>query len=148
MNRTNHFVVNKRRVLICLEYLCKNNPQYIAHGIKIDQNLLDLLPENGIPDDFNEHEAMDSELMMDKGPELIDENNYQNEEDIDADDEFIETYVENDQKEQLLDDKIKNAINFPQASLTALNEYTTDSICSLAFPKLFPNGKGDPTKTM
>lgn len=145
MNRIRHFVVNKRRVFICLDYLCKNNPQYIAHGIKIDQNLIDLLPDNGIPQDFNEMGAIDSELLIEKGPELFEETSTISEDNI-SNDEFIEAYVENDQNEVLLDDKMKNAINFPQASMSSLNEYTTDSICSLAFPKLFPNGTGDPTK--
>ncbi|CAF1006740.1 unnamed protein product [Brachionus calyciflorus] len=42
--------------------------------------------------------------------------------------------------------RIFNSINFLQALQTALNEYNTDAICSLAFPKLFSNGSGDPTK--
>ncbi|RNA16317.1 ATP-dependent DNA helicase PIF1 [Brachionus plicatilis] len=140
-NSTRHFVVNKRRVLICLNYLFKNNPQYIAHNIRIDEEALNLLPQNSVPESLREFECLDNDLTIEKGPEL-NENN----ENLDIDDDFNNTYVEEDDNQILLDDQIKNAINFPNASQNTLNEYQNDSICSLAFPKLFPNGAGDPTK--
>ncbi|RNA33788.1 ATP-dependent DNA helicase PIF1 [Brachionus plicatilis] len=100
---------------------------YIAHNIRVDEEALNQLPENSVPEK--------------KGPEL-NENN----ENLDIDDDFYNTYVEKDENQILLDDQIKNAINFPNASQNTLNEYQNDSICSLAFPKLFPNGAVDPTK--
>ncbi|CAF0995789.1 unnamed protein product [Brachionus calyciflorus] len=143
LNKTRHFIVNKNRVMICLQYLCKNNPQYIAYGIKFDENILDLIPENDIPADLNEMVTTNSDLSLDKGPELNEEQSIKNYED---DDDFIQAYVEKDENEDLLDDKIKNSINFPKASQISLNEYQTDAICSLAFPNFFPDGAGDPTR--
>ncbi|RNA16632.1 ATP-dependent DNA helicase PIF1 [Brachionus plicatilis] len=141
LNRSRHFTVNRNRVTICLNYLCQNNPQYIAYGITIDDSAINSLPENAIPIDLNELETIEEDIISDKGPELYNEEEFENE-----DDDLTQTYVENDENEPLLDEKIKNAINFPQASPISLNGYETDSICSLAFPKLFPNGVGDPTK--
>jgi len=39
----------------------------------------------------------------------------------------------------------ENSINWPNISNQPLNEYQTSHLTSMAFPTLFPNGKGDPT---
>ena len=56
-----------------------------------------------------------------------------------------EVFVETDYNEPSQIDNIKTSINFPVADKKAINEFEFDSICSLLFPKLFPNGAGDPT---
>jgi hypothetical protein len=145
MNNVKQFQVNRSRVQKVLEYLCKNNTAYIKHQIIIDNDNLDLLPENGIPSDLSaveddENTNIDS-LIVDIGPKLI-ENHDQNQED---DQDGIQTYVETDENHALQIDNIKNAISFPTASTKAINEFEIDSICSLLFPKLFPDGSGDPT---
>ncbi|CAF0924282.1 unnamed protein product [Brachionus calyciflorus] len=67
-------------------------------------------------------------------------------ENFDVDGDFYNTFVEDEENQILLDYRIKNAINFPQASQYSLNKFQTDALYSLAFPKLFPNGDGDPTR--
>lgn len=49
--------------------------------------------------------------------------------------------------EELLEvDKIKHLLNWPQINNQPINEYSFDGLASLLFPKLFPNGAGDPTR--
>ncbi|CAF1095519.1 unnamed protein product [Brachionus calyciflorus] len=140
-NKTRNFIDNKHRVLTCLNFLFKNNPQYIAYNITIDENAIQQLPENSIPDNLREVECPEDDLVLDKGPELNERN-----ENFDVDGDFYNTFVEDEENQILLDDRMKNAINFPQASQNSLNEFQTDALCSLAFPKLLPNDAGDPTR--
>lgn len=146
-NQTHHFSVNKKRVEMCLKYLCKNNKQYINHNISIDQIALDSLPDDNIPSDLLEVEDNNipniDNYILDQGPEILEQIN-QNEQPFQMDD--YNGFIENNSDEPLQVDLIKNAINWPPADPNPINEYTFDSICSLLFPKLFPNGKGDPTK--
>jgi hypothetical protein len=41
--------VNQKRVALVLSWLISNNPLYRKHGIQVNSNNLNLLPENGIP---------------------------------------------------------------------------------------------------
>ena len=68
-NQTHHFKVNKKRVELVLKYLCENNEQYINYGIKISNELLDQLPDYGIPEGLNEIEETGNEpYLTDIGP--------------------------------------------------------------------------------
>lgn len=53
-NNNKNFIVNRHRVESCLRFLCKNNPLFIACGVKIDETNLSLLPVNDIPQEINE----------------------------------------------------------------------------------------------
>jgi hypothetical protein len=142
-NQTHHFKVNKKRVEIVLKYLCENNEQYKNFGIKISNELIEQLPDDGIPESLNEIDSNDNQInLTDIGPE-IQENADQNFDELD--DEY-QTLIERDFNDPLQVDLIKNAINYPKSNLQPLNEFENDAICSLLFPKLFPNGMGDPTK--
>ena len=48
------FVVRRQKVLLALTWLCTHNEAFKRAGIKIDQELIDSLPENGVPDEIIE----------------------------------------------------------------------------------------------
>ena len=79
-NQIKNFIVNKNRVLICLKFLCEKNPLYIANGIKIDYEIADKLPANGIPSELteiidmeitNENFCKEINSGIDNGPEFL-----------------------------------------------------------------------------
>ena len=122
----------------------KINPQY--EKIKCDSNALNSLPTNGIPDDLqtietvaadesNEHESNDSEF---------DDHELFNKE------TETSSFLPQNENGQLENDAIQSKIapeklNWPTVEDDPLNEYTTPFLATLAFPILFPDGKGDPT---
>ena len=53
LNNPKQYVVNRKRVLIVLQYLCNNNPSYKANGIKIDYQRLHSFPVNDVPLELN-----------------------------------------------------------------------------------------------
>jgi hypothetical protein len=73
------------------------------------------------------------------GPELL-ENNREEPEFSDC-----HVYIEADQIGPKECEKIKAHFNYPRMSSRPVNEYEYAGIISLVFPKLFPNGYGDPT---
>ena len=148
-NISKEFKVNRKRVETVLRFLCDNNPDWIAKGIKFDQENCDRLPVDDVPADLNE--IVNSDLAQDTfdniiiqtGP-TVKENSIQ----IDENDEFIQTVVECDIEQPFQVDRIDQFIkcNWPQADSTPINEFTFQGIPSLSFPSLFPLGFADPTK--
>jgi hypothetical protein len=162
-NNTNRsFKVNRRRVYEVLKYLCKNNRHYIARGkpeqlkfskpliknlytysgITISDINVQTLPEDGIPDDIITFEDVtdDDGLNIDNGPEIID--------DPKEVERIYEAFVENEADLTTSEkEKIKRKVNlqWPTTKPGAINEFQIDALCSLVFPKLFPNGAADPT---
>jgi hypothetical protein len=140
-NNYKQFVVNRKRVETLLNWLCKNNPQYIANGIKMNNNLINLLPEIAIPKDL--YEIVNDEnnhINSDSGPEINEKENF----DVDdAEDFYQQAFIENNQNQKLQSDLIE----FPKANIVPIKEYECGAMCSLLFPKRFPTGKADPTKT-
>ncbi|CAF1109526.1 unnamed protein product [Brachionus calyciflorus] len=57
LNQVKHFVVNRKRVEVCLRYLCENNPSYISYEINEKDELT--------------HNSIDSR----SGPELMENSN-------------------------------------------------------------------------
>ena len=128
-----------------LRYLCKNNPAYKANNIQINESILNDLPENDVPSDLNtandEFCQNVDNIIVDNGP-YLQENQNENQENLDG---HYEAFIETSESEALQINNIEISINFPEANKKAINEFEIDSICSFLFPKLFPNGAGDPT---
>jgi hypothetical protein len=143
-NNFKYFKVKRQRVQRCLQYLCENNPQFIEYGIQLSYENLIILPVDSTVS-LNEKVVnnIDENHEYDIGPEIRETVDEETSFEIESSDCHV--YVESDFIEPLQDDMIKNAINFPDANANSLNEYETHAICSLLFPKLFPNGRGDPT---
>jgi hypothetical protein len=140
-NNIKQFKVNRERVEKVLRYLCKNNPAFINNNITIDEININSLPIDGVPEDLltlNDNDDFNVDhIIVDNGPTILENESNINDE--------INTLIESDSQEMLQVDKIKNDISFPSANKNAINEFQMDSIASLVFPKLFPNGEGDPT---
>lgn len=123
------FMVNRRRVEICLRYLYENNVLFQKHGITISQQNIAVLPENGIPEDL--HQIVDEEVnnsnIRDNGFELIDQ------EGDDPEMGDIHTVVDIDLPEPKQTDKIKATLQFPSINPVPLNEYEFDGITILLF---------------
>ena len=106
-------------------------------------NFINLLPENGIPNDLHEiDDSYENQSNNDEGPEVL-ENDFDTD---NVDNFFQEAFIESEINKELQSQLIEKAINFPKASIIPINEYECGAICSLLFPKLFPMGKADPTK--
>jgi hypothetical protein len=74
-NENKEFVVNKKRIEICLRFLIENNPMYIKQGIKLNLGNLAKLPENSIPSDLNEDDDVDNYFDEKLGAHVGPENN-------------------------------------------------------------------------
>ncbi|RMZ94620.1 ATP-dependent DNA helicase PIF1, partial [Brachionus plicatilis] len=77
-NNSKEFKVNRNRVCTVLKFLIENNPSWKSHCISIDSHHLNLLPEDTIPNDFNEinDDKLNPEeqniINQDLGPEIHD----------------------------------------------------------------------------
>ena len=118
-NHNKEFIVNRKRVEICLRYLCKYNHLWKSHGIKISEENLLVLPENDILENLNEiiDENISSDNIRDNGPEYVDEAL------DDAELNDIHTFVEVDKEDLLESNKIKATIEFLRINQVPLNEY-------------------------
>ena len=119
--------------------MCKHSSSFKEYGIKISEENLISLPENGIPNNLNEID------------EIFDETNEAAHVGVKVLEEILEkddyhAFIEEPEKDRLQNEKIKQRINWPQINPTPINEFEFHGICSLLFPKLFPHGLGDPTK--
>lgn len=127
--------------------LVKHNPQY--QFIKLDTNSLNNLPTNGVPSDLQTINTVDDLASTDRN----------NDHDLNAqsDDEQVydkhtetSSFLPQNHNNKLEKDEIQNElgsekINWPSIETEPLNEYTTPFLATMAFPTLFPDGKGDPT---
>jgi hypothetical protein len=111
----------------------------------MNNNLINLLPENAIPIDLCEIvNDENNHINSDSGPEIYEKENF----DVDdAEDFYQQAFIENNQNQKLQSDLIEKSIEFPKANIVPINEYECGAMCSLLFPKLFPTGMADPTKT-
>ena len=152
-NSIKSVTVRKGKVHAALLWLISNNPHY--SDMKINLEALQSLQENGMPsdlptvetenDNFSDHEEQNSLQTL---PFC-----YNSDEDV----AFNQTTEKSSflplgqQQEQQMDAIRKeilgeeNSINWPNISNQPLNEYQTSHLASMAFPTLFPDGKGDPT---
>lgn len=135
-NSSKEMKVNRTGVLRTLEFLSKNSPEWKKYNISIDHTKILNLPFDDIPDNITEVENQ-NDIVNDIGPEIHE--NIQI-----PDDNHV--FVQSVEEKSLECEKIKEILNWPQKSKDPINEFNFDGIASLVFPKLFPFGKGDPTK--
>ena len=141
--------VRRQKVHNALLWLLQNNSHY--KDITIDQHALDCLPINGVPTDIMTIES-DNDIVLDEvaspdfGPSVSDENDqvYNKSSEMSS---FMPT---NEQQQQELDAiegqlSLNKPIAWPSVHNQPINEYQTPFLATLAFPTLFPDGKGDPT---
>ena len=145
------FTVCRHRVLEALSWLKTNNPFF--KDIEIDRNLIQSLPENGVPEELR-YVMDDNEFsvhVQNEGPpqEPVESANSNVEELVLG--SSSTSFIPMQQRQRKDGDAIQDAVNevdpldWPATKGNALNEFKTDGLASMAFPTLFPYGKGDPT---
>ena len=144
--------VRKQQVENALNWLIRNNPQY--KNVTLNQDALDSLPQNNVPEDLitvhlteemNENDLdINTELL---GPDLGPNTNaedivYDEESDISS---FLPVASSQQQEIEAAQEQLSQTMDWPSLGNDPLSEFTTPFLASMAFPVLFPDGKGDPT---
>ena len=104
-----------------------NNPFYA--DVAIDYESLQRLPEDGVPDDLPTVEDPESNEQQDAQQEDAENQRQQTEQDA------IRALING-----------VDPLNWAANDGHPINEFRTEGLASMAFPTLFPYGKGDPTK--
>ena len=139
--------VRGHRVQNALTCLINNNPHY--QDVHLNQQCLQSLPKNGIPNDLisieRENDVSESS-DLNFGP--------RNEEEIVYNEGTqVNTFLPIPQCQQQEIDAIQQKLSsidnqhiaWPTVDNEPMNEYLTPFLATMAFPTLFPDGKGDPT---
>lgn len=143
--------LNVRRQVVAdaLFWLLKHNPHY--SDVELNQDALNSLPNNSIPDDLLSVETQDTANLSDelnytpdRGPSTVDE------EDVvfsrNTDTSCVLPVPNAEQQEiEFIQQQVQAQTNWPSVKNSPLNEYTTSFLATMAFLTLFPDGKGDPT---
>ena len=143
-------VVRRHKVENALFWLIRNNPQY--RTLTINQAALKSLPENGVPEDLLTVQTENDNEESNDSPEVSapDRGQYQSEEDILYNKETeVSSFLPIPQLKapeiQAVQQELLNTIDWPTVGSEAFSEFKTPYLATMAFPTLFPDGKGDPT---
>ena len=144
-----HTVVDDLRVRrtvveTMLKYLIQHNPYY--RDIDVDMAALLALPEEGHLDP--QTAAIGVNMDVQEAQDQEGENtNDDDDSDDDNDTRPIRTFVPSATSAAVSEDDLlrHNILPWPVASDVAVTEYATVGYWSMAFPELFPDGKGDLT---
>ena len=140
--------VRRQKVADALLWLINNNPDY--KDVKINHYSLNCLPVNGIPHDLTSVEREDADgqnLEADFGPQNAEDIVYNEQTEMNS---FLPIPQCEQQEIQAIQQQVSSthysqAMPWPTVDSEPINEYTTPFLATLAFPTLFPDGKGDPT---
>ena len=134
------FHVRRDKILTALQWLKANNPCY--RDITIDHDILQSLPQNGIPTELMtvEEEALSCEQQ----------DMHSSEEHNGCD---SHSFLPLPNKQSTDDMAIRNTIlgdtldplNWPDINNVPINEFQTPYLATMSFPTLFPYATGDPT---
>lgn len=145
-NAFKEVIVRRSKVQQALVWLIQNNPHYTNVTLNLDS--LQSLPVNGGPDDLqivetNETEFQNIETRANTSDDSDEDQLINNETKTSS---FL-PHNENGklEKDAILSEIGTGKINWPTLEDKPLNEYTISGLATLAFPTLFPDGKGDPT---
>ncbi len=143
--------VRKQKVNNAFVWLINNNPHYSE--LRINQEALNLLPDNGVPPDLVTVESDDDvvshdDCSADTGPPTDNPSEdivYNNSTEMSS---FLPV---GEQQQQQEIEAVRNQLSesepmpWPSNDNEPLNEYPVSHLATMAFPTLFPDGKGDPT---
>ena len=139
--------VRREKVLQAITWLKENNPFYA--DIEIDYEALQRLPVDGITSDLPTTDDPQQDVQQDNETGTIEES---------PQNIFIEnqhdshSFIPLPQAQQSEQHAIRALINgedpleWPSNDGQPINEFQTEGLATMAFPTLFPHGKGDPTK--
>ena len=142
--------VRKQKVHNALVWLKNNNPHYSE--LIINEDALNILPENGVPSELMTVEAdddiiSDDDCSPDTGPPT---DNPSDDIVYNAATEMSSFLPVGEQQQQEIN-AVRNQLSenepmqWPSVDNEPLNEYQISHLATMAFPTLFPDGQGDPT---
>uniref|UniRef100_A0A1I8H6W3 ATP-dependent DNA helicase n=2 Tax=Macrostomum lignano TaxID=282301 RepID=A0A1I8H6W3_9PLAT len=149
----NNLRVRRDKVLNAIRYLINNNQYFQRFSVGIDREALNSLPENGYAQQINEMvnqmDTQDVNVDLDAAEEEArqpdeDEQRQQMEEAQleETTSALLNTplrRLEVKIRDRLLEEKLQ----WPRSSRVPVNEFEQEGLFSLAYPHLFPDGKGD-----
>jgi len=161
-NYSKDFVVRRQKIADALYWLTgvnnlgePNNPLY--QNVKIDKQILATLPENGVLSHVSTVNCEDSEsdidihadeIPFDSGPVNFDdaEKVFNSETEMTS---FIPSNVDKKKERDIIDNEFFKQPETYELNVAGkpLSEFTVQNLASMAFPTLFPDGKGDPTNS-
>ncbi len=142
--------VRKQKVHNALIWLINNNPHY--SGLTINDDALNSLPDNGVPTDLMTVETVDDIVSDDNcSPDAGPPTDNPSEDVVYNDSTEMSSFLPVGEQQQQEIDAVRNQLSenepmqWPSVENEPLNEYQVSHLATMAFPTLFPDGKGDPT---
>jgi hypothetical protein len=142
--------VRRQKVLDSLLWLKQNNPHY--KNVEIDTQALNELPVDGTPSNLVTVETNDDVVTPETvGNDVGPPTDNSSEDTVYSDSTETSSFLPVGEQPQQELDAVRNQlsaeepISWPTVEDKPLNEYQTQYLATMAFPTLFPDGKGDPT---
>ena len=142
--------VRKKKVHNALVWLINNNPHYSK--LTINEEALNSLPENGVPPDLMTVETDDDIVSDDNcSPDAGPPTDNPSEDIVYNDSTEMSSFLPVGEQQQQEIEAVRNQLSenepmlWPSVENEPLNEYQVSHLATMAFPTLFPDGKGDPT---
>ena len=142
--------VRKQKVHDALVWLINNNPQYSK--VLVNEDALNILPEFGVPSELMTVETdddivLDNDCSTDVGPPTANPSEdivYNNSTEMSS---FLPAGEQQQQEIEAVRNQLSEnkPMQWPLVENEPLNEYQVSLLATMAFPTLFPDGKGDPT---
>ena len=142
--------VRKQKVHNALVWLINNNPHYSE--LTINEDALNSLPENGVPPDLmtvetDDDMVSDGNCSADVGPPT----DNPSEDIVYNDSTEMSSFLPVGEQQQQEMESVRNQLSenepmqWPSVENEPVNEYQVSHLATMAFPTLFPDGKGEPT---
>ena len=141
--------VRKQRVHDALVWLINNNPQYSE--VLVNEDALNVLPENGVPSELMTVETDNDIVSDDCSPDVGPPTDNPSEDIVYNNSTEMSSFLPVGEQQQQEIDAVRNQLSenepmqWPSLDNEPLNEYQVSYLATMAFPTLFPDGKGDPT---
>ena len=141
--------VRRQKVTDALTWLIQNNPHY--SDVELDHVALDLLPDDGVPTDLITVETDDSINSDNNEPDTGPPTDNPSEDTVYDRSTDMSSFLPVGQQQEPEMEAVRQQLSgdepmsWPTVDNQPLNEYQTPFLATMAFPTLFPDGKGDPT---
>ncbi len=142
--------VRKQKVHPALLWLTQNNPHYA--DVEVNEQALRSLPDNDVPSDLLTVETEDDITCNDNIEHDLGPPSYNPNEDIVYNDSTdMSSFLPVGEQQQQELDAVRDQLSanepmaWPSVDNQPLIEYQTPYLATMAFPVLFPDGRGDPT---
>ena len=139
--------VRKEKVHKALLWLIRNNPHY--SDVTFDEDALNLLPESDLLPDLKTVET-DDDVISDNNCDVGPPSDNPSEDVVYNHSNEMNSFLPVGEQQQELE-AVRNQLSanqpmeWPSINNEPLNEYQISHLATMAFPTLFPDGKGDPT---